>query len=406
MRTLLRLLLFALPLNALAGPKAAPPAPAPSLFQLVESAPVETELNHPDIPDAADVWISMIDGAKQRVDLSHFYVVSAPGSRLEDVIAALERAGKRGVSIRFLVDAKFRGSNPADLERVDRIKNLELRRIDFGLLAGGVQHAKYMVVDGREAFVGSQNFDWRSLEHIQELGVRVAEPGLVAAVADVFETDWALAGGAPRDARVHQCKASFPVAIGEGEAALQVTPALSPTGWIPDEALYDLPQIVGLIDGAKRSVRVQLLNYKATERQGYWEVLESAIRRAAGRGVQVELMMADWSAKQGTIEGLQSLEVLPNLEVRLVSIPAWSGGFIPFARVVHAKYLVVDGQRAWLGTSNWSRDYFVQTRGVGFVVEGASFAGTLDRLFEEAWRGPYAAAVQVGVTYTPPRISE
>ena len=59
-----------------------------------------------------------------------------------------------------------------------------------------------------------------------------------------------------------------------------------------------------------------------------------------------------------------------NIEVKLVTIPEWSGGFIPFARVIHAKYLVVDAEHSWLGTSNWSKDYFFKSRNVGIVVNG------------------------------------
>ncbi len=375
-------------------------------FQLVETAPTETTLDHAEIADAAEVWVEMIDGAKTSVDLSEFYVSSQAGSRLEQVIAALQRAGERGVKIRFLVDANFRGSNQADLDRLARLPGVELRRIDFDALAGGVQHAKYFLVDGREAFVGSQNFDWRSLEHIYELGVRTDEPALVGVLRDVFETDWALAGGAPRGARAHTSTATFPEAVGEGDQRLQVTPALSPKGLLPDEALYDLPQIISLIDGAKRSVRVQLMNYKAAQGKAYWGTLDEAIQRAAKRGVKVELLVADWSKKPGTIDGMQRLEALDNVDVKMVTIPQHSGGFIPYARVIHAKYMVVDGARAWIGTSNWDYGYFNETRGVGFVVDGASFAGSLDRLFTELWSGPYAEAVDPKKTYTPPRIAE
>ncbi len=37
---------------------------------------------------------------------------------------------------------------------------------------------------------------------------------------------------------------------------------------------------------------------------------------------------------------------------------------IPFARVNHNKYLVTD-KAAYIGTSNWSADYFLFTAGIG-----------------------------------------
>jgi phosphatidylserine/phosphatidylglycerophosphate/cardiolipin synthase-like enzyme len=114
-------------------------------------------------------------------------------------------------------------------------------------------------------------------------------------------------------------------------------------------------------------------------------------------------LLADWSKRHGTIEGLQSLQCLPNIEVRLMSIPEWSGGFIPFARVVHAKYLVVDGDYCWVGTSNWSRGYFYGSRNVGLLVHGTSFGAQLDRFFESGWDSPYAETVDPGRTYEAPR---
>ena len=150
---------------------------------------------------------------------------------------------------------------------------------------------------------------------------------------------------------------------------------------------------------------MQLLSYRAIGRDGaYFDTLESALRRAASRGVTVQLLLSDWSKRRDSIVGLQSLQVLPGIEVRLATIPPWSGGFVPYARVIHAKYLVVDGRRAWLGTSNWASSYFHRSRNVGLVIEGGDVPATLDRFFEDGWSGPHSAAVDPCAEYEPPRI--
>ncbi|MFY0526701.1 phospholipase D-like domain-containing protein [Archangium gephyra] len=153
---------------------AAPEAALPGLV-LVESSPVETTLDHADIPDAHEVWPEMVNGAARTLDVAQFYVSNAPGSRLEKVIQAVEAAADRGVKVRVLADEKFYKTYPETLERLAKRPGIEMRRVDLGKAMGGVLHAKYFVVDGREAFLGSQNFDWRSLEHIQE--ARAAHPG-------------------------------------------------------------------------------------------------------------------------------------------------------------------------------------------------------------------------------------
>ena len=88
----------------------------------------------------------------------------------------------------------------------------------------------------------------------------------------------------------------------------------------------------------------------------------------------------------------------------MMVIPPASERFIPFARVSHAKYLVVDGRRLWLGTSNWGRDYFYDSRNVGVVVDDARLAGRLDRYFARAWSSRYAERVDPAATYQPPRV--
>jgi phosphatidylserine/phosphatidylglycerophosphate/cardiolipin synthase-like enzyme len=388
-------------------------AGAQEVFELVESAPVETVLDHPDIRDAWQVWPEMIDGARKTLDFAEFYASDDPdsrNSRLVPVIEAVERAAARGVRVRFLAEKVFQKTYPEILDRFAK-KGIEIRIYDFGALGGGVLHAKYFLVDGREVYMGSQNFDWRSLAHIQELGARVIEPSVARAFSDVFETDWTLAGApggqSDRRFRAKAGEYSFPAKVGDGPEAPLVTAVFSPERWLPDGTLWDLPRLVQMIDQARSTVRVQLLTYKPSSRDGsYFDTLDAALRRAAHRGVKVQLLLADWSKSKGTIEGLQSLQVVPGIDVRLNTIPQWSGGFVPFGRVGHAKYMIVDGRRAWIGTGNWEGDYFTQSRNAGLIVESPAVGERLDRYFADAWGSPYAYEVDPCATYEPARVAE
>lgn len=77
---------------------------------------------------------------------------------------------------------------------------------------------------------------------------------------------------------------------------------------------------------------------------------------------------------------------------------------IPFARVNHNKYMVTD-RTAYIGTSNWSADYFTDTAGIGFVVEetcdqhiddcvghrnASSIRAQLESIFLRDWNSAYA----------------
>ena len=115
---------------------------------------------------------------------------------------------------------------------------------------------------------------------------------------------------------------------------------------------------------------------------------------------------AQLGKRKGTVEGLQSLQAIPGIDVRMSTIPPFSGGFVPFARVAHAKYMVVDGRRAWLGTSNWEGDYFTQSRNAGLVLDSPRIGERLDRYFESIWGSAYAYDVDACATYEPPRVAE
>ncbi|APR85643.1 Cardiolipin synthetase [Minicystis rosea] len=385
-------------------PPAASAPRAEGEIVLVESGPIETNLDHPDIPEAYEVWPAMIAGATRTLDIAEFYLSNAPNSRLEPVIQAIEAAAERGVAVRLLVDAMFGKRYPETIERLASHQGITVRRFDVGRVMGGVLHAKYFVVDDREAYLGSQNFDWRSLTHIQEMGVRVRDPGLTAAYAQVFAMDWTLAGG--EEAQKTAPRAGSFTEMAAGQPAT-VTPVFSPKGFLPDPKSWELPYLIGLIDGAQRSVHVQVLTYKTTSRDGSpFPDLDDALRRAAARGVEVHLLVADWSKRRGTVEGLQRLARVPGITVRFLDIPAWSGGFVPFARVAHAKYMVVDGARSWVGTSNWEGDYFTKSRNVGIVVHGEAFGAQLERVFHDGFEGPYAEAVSPEKAYEAPKVDD
>ena len=64
---------------------------------------------------------------------------------------------------------------------------------------GGVQvkedlhlymHAKIIVVDGRKAFVGSENISAQSLDQNRELGIIIADSTVLNTLQQTFQQDW------------------------------------------------------------------------------------------------------------------------------------------------------------------------------------------------------------------------
>lgn len=357
--------------------------PPLELPELVESFPIETALDHRDLRDASDVWVEMIDGAKASLDLAEFYMSDdptpgAPPSALAKVVDAMVRAAGRGVRVRVLVESAFRGKYPDLPEKLAHVPGIEVTSVDGKTLyGGGILHAKYFVVDGREAYLGSQNFDYRSLRHIHELGVRTRDVGVVSSLSAIFESDARASSPAPRP------QSTTPIAVRGTTGTNATTFAASPKTPLPEGVAWDLPLLVERIDSAKHDVLVQTLAYKAAFRDGApFTTLDDALRRALARKVHVVLQVGSWHAKEPTLLALREA----GAEVRVIQVPAWSGGEVPFARVIHAKYMVVDGTRAWLGTSNWEGDYFHKSRNVGVFVDDARFAGRLAQVFADVAR--------------------
>jgi len=365
-------------------------------LQLVQSVPIETSLEDPRLPLAREVWPEMIRGAKHTLDLAHFYVTNGSDpktSPLEPTLAALEAAGARGVKIRILLATRMLDQDPASVARLRKIPGAQFRAFDFGAENRGVLHAKYFLVDGREAFVGSQNLDWRALQHIHETGLRFSTPALVKPLTAIFETDWAFAAS---HVRPEQSAAT--------QSATRPTHELvaSPAFLNPPGVRAALPVLEELLGSAMTRIRVQLLTYSPVSgRVHYWPILDSALRAAAVRGVRVELLVSDWNLAAPAVDHLKSLTLLPNLEIRIASIPDLATGPIPFARVVHSKYMTVDGEVLWLGTSNWSQDYFTASRNVEIIAREKKLATQADGIFDRLWNSRFCTRLDPGKVYTP-----
>jgi phosphatidylserine/phosphatidylglycerophosphate/cardiolipin synthase-like enzyme len=375
------------------------PAVGPADFEVVTTIPVETSIDGAGTRAASAVWPEMIHGARRTLDIAEFYLASEKGEALEPVIEAVLAAGRRGVKVRILSDAAMAATYPETLARFQGQPNILSRLFNWKKLTGGVLHAKYFVVDGTESFVGSQNFDWRALSHIQETGLRIRLPLFARALLRIFDADWNYSEG---DADAYRKLALLPPLEFSGDARL----VASPVACNPPGVGAALEALVAAIDGARSRISVQLLSYSlATGTGEKFLRIDQALRRAAERGVGVHLLVADWNLRAAQIDGLRGLARVPNVEVKFVVIPAAERGFIPYARVVHSKVLRVDEDLCWVGTSNWGHDYFFASRNVEVILRRLAVARVLDKIFLSLWNGPYAHKLDPEREYQAPRIN-
>ena len=122
---------------------------------------------------------SLIDSAEKSVD------VYAEVLRDPELLHALEAAAQRGVNVRVVISP----SASFDAERA----SLAEAGVQVRLLRSLYVHAKMVLVDGEQAFVGSQNISSTSLDQNRELGIIVSDPVSLARLSRVFDIDFAAA---------------------------------------------------------------------------------------------------------------------------------------------------------------------------------------------------------------------
>ena len=404
----------------LAGCKGAH-GPVVGSLLFVESHPAEAGLDLPGVPDAPEVWPGVFAGADSLIDVASFYFsrqgdgegeqtpAGAP-DRLLPVLAELEAAAERGLPVRMLSDRGFYRTYPQVIDEFADLPGVQTLTLDARGIWGGALHAKYFIAD-ETLYIGSQNWDWRALDHIHELGALIEHPVLAAQLRTLFELDWGLATGAT--AAIAPPSSEFsaklveqptvPLRTAAGDT-VQAFLAASPAATLTAGMAWDLPLLVELIDAAQDSLSMQLLSYSVTGRDGEaFDDLDQALRRAATRGVRVRMVLANWSKARSRLHAIQNLAALPNLEIRFTNIPEFSGGFIPYARVDHAKFVTVDGRLCWLGTANWGSGYFDDSRNVSLFLQGQGATTVADRFFQQSWHSPYAETVDPQGEYQPPR---
>jgi phospholipase D3/4 len=142
----------------------------------------------------------------------------------------------------------------------------------------------------------------------------------------------------------------------------------------------------------------------------YWPDLDTAMREANFRGVQVHFLVAHWEhSKPAAVQYLVSLNDLDNIEVKYYVVPKMDGvENIPYTRVNHAKFVVTDQSilnyidiytnlfppfflATYVSNNNWTADYFFSTAGLSSVIQSSSFIQRLKAVFERDWNGPYTS---------------
>ncbi|TFD34241.1 cardiolipin synthase [Cryobacterium cryoconiti] len=304
-----------------------------------------------------------------------FYIVSFDDTT-KHFFAAMEAAVKRGVRVRVLLDhvASIRTVGHretfAELDRIGVAWNFLLPVQPF---KGKYQrpdlrnHRKIVVVDGRVAYMGSQNLIDRSYLaeknlkrglQWQELVTRVTGP-VVGGINAIFLSDWY----SETDELLHELVPADTVWRDTSLHALDCQVVPSGPGF---EGENNLRLFLALLYSAQERIIITSPYFVPDEAMMY------AITSARQRGLDVQLFVSEIGDQASVYHAQRSYYgALLNAGVRIWLYPA------PF--ILHAKHFSIDDDVAVIGSSNMDIRSFILNFETCLMVRGRTF---VDRMRE------------------------
>lgn len=290
-----------------------------------------------------------------------FYIfrLDATGQRIAQILIKKAQAG---VQVCVLLDGFGCQATSRPLRRLLEPSGVQVRvflpsrfwpiyapRFNF------VNHRKILVVDGRIAFTGGINIaveyehDWR------DVMLRVEGPA-VSGLNHILSEDWYFATGNdlgdPSEGRSEDSEANTDVGI--------VCSGPDTEGWIHDAYFMAITQ-------AKRRVTIATAYFIPTQ------AIVAALRTAAGRGVEVQLIVPSLSDVRLVMWASRSFyRLLIEAGVRIFEYPS---------AMLHAKVLVQDDDLASIGTANVdNRSFRLNFEVLSFVADTQTCAQLSDWL--------------------------
>ena len=251
----------------------------------------------------------------------------------EEIIAALERAHARGVEVRVLLEEHPFGGGGLNPRAFKRLEEAGIG-VRWSNPVFRLSHVKTFTIDRDVAIVMNLNLATSAFTRNREFGAITTRPGEVGQAVAIFEADWN---------RTEE-------------------PADGPLIVSPTDSRREL---LDLIDGAERTIEI----YAEVVRD---EEILAALTAAEERGVEIRLVVSeedDEDEDRGRAE--RALLAEAGAEVR----------FLP-RLYVHAKIVLVDRERAYLGSQNFTAASLDQNREIGVLLDDPAGVATIARTFE------------------------
>lgn len=250
----------------------------------------------------------------------------------EPILQALESAHRRGVEVRVILEQHPFGGDGRQREIFARLEQAGIA-VRWGNPVFRFTHIKAMVIDDAVALIMNQNLTASSFSSNREFGVITTAPAAVRTAAAIFAADWSRGAEPDPDPLVvspTNARASLLRLIEEAETSLDLYA----------EVLRDRELLDALGAAVERGVRVRLLVSPSAD---------NAKDRAALAAAGIEV------------------RVMTNL-------------------YVHAKLIVADGARAYVGSQNLSATSLDLNRELGIILDDPVSLARLERTFDIDFR--------------------
>ena len=290
-------------------------------------------------PEAGDHPITNVIGSAKKSVWLEMYLLTD-----RNVIRALEEAANRGVDVRVMLEPHpFGGGSPA--RTMDQLKAAGAK-VEDSNPSFALTHEKGLIIDGSTAYIMTSNFSRAALGGSsgssgysnREYDIIDTNPQDVQAVTAIFQSDW------------ERTTAQF------NDPNLVVSPVNSRNAF------------VALISSAHSTLLIENEEMNDT-------AIEQALANAAQHGVHVQVILPAPRGSSGDSNS-QGIDTINQGGVEVREDPRL---------YMHAKIIVVDGQKAFVGSENISTQSLDQNRELGIIISDQGVLHTLQQTFQHDW---------------------
>ncbi|HEY7546249.1 MAG TPA: phospholipase D-like domain-containing protein [Blastocatellia bacterium] len=267
--------------------------------------------------------VDAIDHARHTIKMTIF--------RMDDPIVrdALSAAVSRHVKVQALVAKESKGWIKRNKKLAEDLEKMgvEVRSPHSTSTRIKRYHYKFLTIDDAYSLILTFNPTQKNLHYARDFGLLLRDQGITRELNRLFDADW------------------------QGR---EFKPAQTPLVISPDNSREKL---IDLLGSARKTIRI--MDAKLQDQEALGLLLRKA---AAGIDIKVISHAAFYD------------EVLPNFHARKLA-----------RYKLHAKCVVVDGARFFVGSQNLRKMSLDRRRELGIIIEDPVMARRIERVFDEDW---------------------